>query len=485
VTVRWLVAVAVAGSLPRPGAAQEAVSLEAPRPVRALLNQLAHSDPAVRADATAALAADDRNGPFLRFERVAAVTAAHRAALDAALGPIEARIRARTRDRVKDYAKERRLDLLGHVLADGPEADVSDVVDRILGVQHEVLKAAWPDGPPADFGVGFVPARALADIRARTGRPPITPTPGDEEVADGLVFAGRRVFVTAAGEFDRSGLVVGANGGVRLARSPPETGLYQAVLLANGPVQMAGAQRVLVVADGDVVLTGRATLSRTVVVATGSVTASGERRQAMDHVRVYAAGSIDLPNALPGIDCVFRAGGRVNLESATKPNSAGGVKGTPFGIRFVTPEEFGFRAAPADGGLAVAAVEAWSPLARYDVRAGDVIARVGLDAVRSADALRRALRRGLFDESAVFHLARGGERLTRVVYLDGLPRRSPEPVTSSGTASSRRTGRRPRPRRRPGRAASGPGGSPPRRRAAGTAARSSPSGPPRRTCGRC
>ncbi|HYH64170.1 MAG TPA: hypothetical protein VD866_05685 [Urbifossiella sp.] len=401
------------------------MSLEAPRPVRAQLTRLAHADPAVRTAAAAELAADDKNAPFLRFERVAAATDAHRAAFDAALAPIEARIRARTRDRVKDWAKERRLDLLGHVLADGPEADVADVVDRVLGVQHDILKAAWPDGPPADFGVGFAPARALADIRPPSGRLPITPTPGDEEAADGLLFAGRRVVVPAAtaSRFDRAGLVAGANGGVRLARSPPEAGLYQAVLLANGPVELAGALRTLVVADGDVVLTGRAVLSRTVVVATGSVTATGERRQAMDHTRVYAAGSIDLPNALPGIDCEFRAGGRVNLESATKLDAAGGVKGTPFGIRFVTPAEFGFRAAPADGGLAVAAVEAWSPLARYDVRPGDVVTHVGFDTVRTADALRRALRRGLTDEAAVFHVVRGVARLTRVVYLDGVPRR--------------------------------------------------------------
>ena len=143
----------------------------------------------------------------------------------------------------------------------------------------------------------------------------------------------------------------------------------------------------------------------------------------MDHVRVYAAGSIDLPNAEPGSDCVFRAGGRVNLESATKPDAAGGVKGTPFGIRFVSAEEFGFRVAPAVGGLTVAAVEAWSPLARYDVRPGDVIARVGFDPTRTADALRQALRRGVIDEAAVFHVVRGGARLTRVVYLDGVPRR--------------------------------------------------------------
>ncbi|QDU23425.1 hypothetical protein [Urbifossiella limnaea] len=424
-TAARLLAIAVV-ALPLPAAAQEAVSLEAPRPVRAQLNRLTHADPGVRAEAAAELGKDDKNAPFLRLERLAVVTEPHRAAVRAALDPIEARIRARTRERLKDWAKERRLDLLGHALADGPEADVPVVVDRVLAIQHEIHAAAWPDTPLFAKGVGFIPARSLADLAPRPGSPPfpaVHPTPGDDPAPDGLEFAGRRVFVAPAPRFEAIGLVAGAHGCVRRARPPIDPGLFRAVLLANGPVSLEGTRRALVVADGDVTISGPADLWRTVIVANGSVTATGERRQAMDYVRVYAAGSIDLPDALPGSDCAFRAGGRVKLESATKPDFAEGVKGMPFGIRFVTPEEFGFRVAPAAGGLTVAAVEAWSPLARYDVRPGDVIARVGFDGMPTADALRRALRRGLFDESAVFHVVRGGERLTRVVYLDGLPRR--------------------------------------------------------------
>jgi hypothetical protein len=51
------------------------------------------------------------------------------------------------------------------------------------------------------------------------------------------------------------------------------------------------------------------------------------------------------------------------------------------------------------------------------------VTRIGLQNTRTADALRRALRTALFEESAVFHVVRGGGRLTRVVYLDGLPER--------------------------------------------------------------
>lgn len=422
-TAARLLAVAAGVALSWPAAAQEAVSLEAPRPVRALLNRLAHADPAARADAAAELGKDDRHAPFLRLERVAAVTPTHQAALDAALAPIEARILARTRERLAGWAKERRLDLLGHALAGCPEADVPDVVDRVLAIQHEIQAAAWPDAPPGERGIGFAPARSLADIRALPGRPPITPTPGDEVAADGLEFAGRRVFVTAAGAFERSGLVAGASGGVRRARPPTEPGLYQAVLLANGPVALTGTRRALVVADGDVTITGPADLWRTVIVADGSVTLAGPGRVTMEYARVYAAGSIDLPAGEAGIDCVFRAGGKVRVGPAAVKDAAEGVKDLPFGIRFTAPVDFGFRAEVAGGGMAVAAVEAWSPLARYDVRPGDVVTRVGFEAVRTAAALRRTLRRGLFDEAAVFHVGRGGERLTRVVYLDGLPRR--------------------------------------------------------------
>jgi S1-C subfamily serine protease len=94
----------------------------------------------------------------------------------------------------------------------------------------------------------------------------------------------------------------------------------------------------------------------------------------------------------------------------------------PYGIRFIAPADFGFRAEPATGGMRVVEVKDGSPLARYGVRAGDLVTRVGFQATRTPVGLRRALRQGVMEESAVFHVERGGERLTRVVYLDGVPR---------------------------------------------------------------
>lgn len=425
-TAARAVAIAVVLVLPRPAAAQEAIPLEAPRPMRALLDQLAHADPAVRAEAAAELGKDDKNAPFLRFERVAAVTPAQQTAFDAALAPIEARVRARTRPRVATWAKERRLDLLGLALAGCPEADVPGVVDHVLAIQHELQAAAWPDTPAAERGHGFIPARSVADLAPRSGSrpvPAVNPTPGSDAAPDGLEFEGRRVLVSTARFPEPLGVVAGSVGGVRRARPPTEPGLFRAVLLANGAVALEGTRRVLVVADGDVTLAGATDLWRTVIVANGSVTMARPGRTTMEYVQVYAAGSIDLPAGAAGVDCVFRAGGKVRVGEGVLREAAEGVKELPFGIRFTAPADFGFRAAPADGGVAVAAVEAWSPLARYDVRPGDVVTRVGFDAVRTPDALRRCLWRGVFDESAVFHVVRGGARLTRVVYLDGVPQR--------------------------------------------------------------
>ncbi|HYH64171.1 MAG TPA: PDZ domain-containing protein [Urbifossiella sp.] len=426
-TAARLLAVA-ALALPWPAAAQEAVSLEAPRPVRAHLTRLTHADPAVRADAAAALGADDKNAPFLRFERVTAATDAHRAALDAALAPIEARRWARHRDRVKDWAKERRLDLLAEYFALCPEGDAAAAATHLLRVRWEILAEAWP--APAAVRRPDPTAVRPADpvVRLRLARS------GADVWSDGWAFDGRRFPMSgpAASGQDWAGSLIAARGPLRF---PSRTRGWETrdttIALVNGRAEVSTAIGLMLVADGDVELVGGpgfgVSIEGSLIVASGSIRAPDARSCPVHASLMCAGGSIELPQLNDEGVNVFHAGGAFVVQPGCRFDKTTRVAekqpALPYGIRFVTLDEFGVRVEVVDGGPAVAAVEAWSPLARYDVRPGDVIARVGFDATRTADALRRALRRTMMDEAAVFHVVRGGARLTRVVYLDGGPRR--------------------------------------------------------------
>lgn len=407
-TARWLALAVV--TLPVPAAAQEEISLEAPRPVRAHLDRLHHADPAVRADAAAALAADDRNAPFLRFERAAApVGTTHHAALDAALAPIEARAWARHAERAKAWTRERRLDLLCEHLATCPRDDAVTVAGRVLELHQTIAAEVWPPPP-----VGVRPTALPRLVGVRHGHP---------DWRDNWTFDGRRVSLAYADQPQSFVPLLCARNGLRPTELPPRP--LSGVVLANGDATVGSTDRLFLVADGDVEFVLHGTYS-VLIVASGSITVKAPTYAAANNSRLYAGGAIDLPTLNDEGFNRFEAVGAVRLGTRgldKESRTAEKVAALSVGIRFTSLDDFGVRAGSADGGVKVAAVEPWSPLARYGVRAGDVVFRVGFESIRAPDDLRRALRRGVMEESAVFHLRRGGERLTRVVYLDGIPAR--------------------------------------------------------------
>lgn len=417
--------VAVALLAVRAASAEEVVSLEAPRAVRAELDRLSHADLAVREAAATALGANDRNGPFLRFERVAAVTDAHKAALAAALRPIDARLWARHRDQVAGWAKARRLDLLCEYLAGCSDDDVPAALDSVLAVQFDIFAEAKPSPRERfDPAPGFIPARSVADLRHRVRAPVGVPRLLFAEPRDRPGgFVGRQIYPAYTDLANRDGgefgPVIAASGELRTV---VHNEWVRAVFLANGPVELGSATRLLVVADGDVRFGFNTQLRNSVVITSGSVSQRKGDVAILDAARISAGGSIDLPNGGYEDPCVFHAGGSVVLGPGRedKQTVVRNAAAPLYGVRFTAAADFGFKAEPRDGGMVVTAVEPASPLARYGVRRGDRIARVGLTTTTDAATLRRMLRRGLFDGAAVFHLDRGGERLTRVVYLDRL-----------------------------------------------------------------
>ncbi|MBY0457671.1 MAG: PDZ domain-containing protein, partial [Gemmataceae bacterium] len=85
-------------------------------------------------------------------------------------------------------------------------------------------------------------------------------------------------------------------------------------------------------------------------------------------------------------------------------------------------EELGLvSVAVQDGAVRAADVRAGSPLARHDLRAGDVLLSIDGAKVASAADVRRGLRRGLVAGSATLRLRRDGAEVTRIVFLDGIP----------------------------------------------------------------
>ncbi len=138
-----------------------------------------------------------------------------------------------------------------------------------------------------------------------------------------------------------------------------------------------------------------------------------------------ARGDIDAPKNAGLSSGLLLAGGKIDLAPAKTGGSQrvekAGLADDPFGVRYFRLADVGAAAEWASGRLTVGALTAGSPLARHDVRAGDVVSRVNDRPVKSAQDFRRELRYSVAAGAAVFHLRRGGKDLTRVVYFrDGL-----------------------------------------------------------------
>lgn len=100
-------------------------------------------------------------------------------------------------------------------------------------------------------------------------------------------------------------------------------------------------------------------------------------------------------------------------------------KALPLGVRFISPADFGLALGMQNGGVQVMEITTDSPFAKYGVKDGDVITSIDDVVADSIPAFRRQLRRqlrwGVLAESVVLHISRGNERITRIVFLDGIP----------------------------------------------------------------
>jgi S1-C subfamily serine protease len=96
-------------------------------------------------------------------------------------------------------------------------------------------------------------------------------------------------------------------------------------------------------------------------------------------------------------------------------------KTPPFGIRFLSPTDFGLDVAVQNGGTQVMGITPDSPFAKFGVADADVILTIDGEPATSLQTFRRQLRKGILKESVTLTIRRNNQRITRIVFLDGVP----------------------------------------------------------------
>ena len=86
-------------------------------------------------------------------------------------------------------------------------------------------------------------------------------------------------------------------------------------------------------------------------------------------------------------------------------------------MRFFQSADVGVELGAKGGAVSVAKLTPGSPLTRCGVQVGDIIAQVNDKPIKTANDVRRELRYSVALEAGIFHIYRGDEKITRVVYF--------------------------------------------------------------------
>ena len=195
------------------------------------------------------------------------------------------------------------------------------------------------------------------------------------------------------------------------------------IVLANCSIPLRATEGSLIISDGDVELDRRRLFTATVVIARGNITSTGDAHDSLEHMYLAAGGNINLRTRAEVRGSHFSAGGSISL--AHRPGHKQNVREKEmnplFGLQFLDLAEFGVEVDGLKQGVRVSRLASWSPLATHEVQVGDVIRSVnGID-VNTPAAFRHELRRSIPLEHALLRVERRGERLTRIIFLDGVP----------------------------------------------------------------
>jgi hypothetical protein len=398
---------AIAALLPTPPVRAQtptAYTLEAPPEIRALLKQI--PDLEKRDAAIAELVKTGKATPFLKFERIAATDENYKSGLDEALAAVESQLAKRNRARAVTWLKEKRIDLFVEVLGSDQISN-----DDAVGMFDEVL-SVFIDPPSLHLRMnGF----ALLRQRARhiTG-PVVTVRP---EAGPTLV----RADVCKMRPYSRQNLIMAVRDEIRDIKGDLGDGGWEAcIVLVNGGVHAQGMENCLIVSDGDLELSTD-NLDYSIVVARGSILSS-RRITSIKNSLLLAGGNINLGRSKLIGSSYCMALGSLTIGSGNKepPKLAQPIRPL-FGLRFLDLAEFGIELQSLKEGVKVAKVADWSPFAAHDIRAGDVIWSSNDVEVNSPAAFRHQLRRAILSDYTLLRIQRDGKRLTRIVFLDGIP----------------------------------------------------------------
>lgn len=221
--------------------------------------------------------------------------------------------------------------------------------------------------------------------------------------------------------------------GDRLTETNPRSrGWYDATLAVNNSVEMSTRflYTSLLIADGDVELRpqpggGNISLGGSVIIARGSIRAKEPTGEG--GALLCAGNDITAGDLHGGSDTYLYAGGRVRLgkvgaanPAAGKPVVKEGADVSFIGVRFFELADVGVDAAADKGGVRVTKLNPRSPLAFYGLKVGDVVTKLNDQPMTSVNEFRRHARRSVVLRAGIFHLRRGDENLSRIVYFDGL-----------------------------------------------------------------
>ena len=357
----------------------------------------------------------DIAAPYIRAELGRAPTPRHRRDLQEALDAIEARAYDRTLRRAARWVRDNRIDLYTEFVSRCEDKDAGRLLvaaSRQWASIHQdaagILSRAAPKVVPFGFGDLTAHSRHLRghDLHVEQGMLNAEVVRANNCRLDAWERAYSAVVVR--GELTDLPNPAGCNGF-----------WFHSVGLLNRPHHLGQCDYSLIVVDGDLELTTGVRYS--VLIVNGNIHTDNRPGGGgvPDSSLVAATGNIELPWG--GDKNLYLAGGVCRTKLSRSSAAREKQKSLPFGIRFLDPVEFGLKLAAQNGGIQVMGIAPGCVFARHGVEDADVILSMDDKEVDTVADFRRALRRGVIQESVTLRIKRGDARLTRIVFLDDVP----------------------------------------------------------------
>jgi hypothetical protein len=201
-----------------------------------------------------------------------------------------------------------------------------------------------------------------------------------------------------------------------ICSGPQKVAAFGGILWGGGSVTDIGdTGGSVIVVDGDVKATG---ISQSLVIAKGSVTAFDAFKST-----ILCGGPIKIKQLIKESTLVsakdIRPPPPENIQKSTlKEKEADALRF----VKFFEVEDAGIEVKDAKGGVEVSATLAGKPLSGAGIKAGDLIVAVNKDGVKSADSLRRLLRKEIaLGDSFTLRVRRAGKELEFRVQAEKTP----------------------------------------------------------------